>query len=62
MTRGARQSAEVKEALRLVREEGLTRYQAAKITGVTQGRLSQILKGEKDAKLVPAAKTARAVR
>lgn len=38
---GARQSAEMTEALRLIKTEGKTAAEAARITGVTKGAISK---------------------
>lgn len=61
----ARICPEMKEALRLIMEEGYTAYAAAKATGVTRSNISQnseyrnFMKGKRNETIVPvrAAKT-----
>jgi predicted DNA-binding protein (UPF0251 family) len=55
---GARQSAEMTEALRLIKTEGKSQAEAARITGVTKGAISKNAtyrkwKEEQDAKRKP---------
>lgn len=45
---GAKQSAEVTEALRLIDQEGKTPAEAARLAKCTKGRLSQILKERRE--------------
>lgn len=55
---GAKQSAEVTEALRLIDTEGKSPAEAARLAKCTKGRLSQILKTRREAEKKNAAKTA----